>query len=433
MIKKFACCMLSLFLLFSPSATALAAPAIPEAQHFAATTSVQIASQAVPNAACQKLRTGQPIRVAILGDSNAAGTGTTPEHDWTFLFKTWLSAAYGSQVTLDNYAIGGTDSYTGYYLAETAMKTALTNAAPYDLLILCYGHNDDTETFALNYESLLYSVKKQNPSSQLITVLESSQQSYTDKMQTILDLSARYGADVADTILGFALSPLPSERLSDDGIHPNTEGHLIYFEMIGSILAKCVAENRPALPLPAPSSKAVTQPAQLERTQLPALTTLLEQLNQMPALQKKVTAIINSVTTPEMTPDEKLMACANYVINHCSYKRSLGTPSGTDWPAAYAEEMLRTGRGNCYRYASAIAYLAAGLGFEAQVCAGSVRSSKGGQTPHGWAEVRIGEEWYIFDGSMQDANKTGFFHITYENYPARRKPLIAEQCLRVQF
>lgn len=140
-------------------------------------------------------------------------------------------------------------------------------------------------------------------------------------------------------------------------------------------------------------------------------------------LEQEVNAVIASVTTPEMTQEQKLLACANYVIDACSYKRDAAVPSG-NWPETYALEMLTSKRGNCYRYASAIAYLAKGLGYEAKAVAGQVRSVKGGLTPHGWAEVCIDGVWYIYDGSMQDANRKGFFHVTHEAYP--RLPLVAQ-------
>lgn len=137
-------------------------------------------------------------------------------------------------------------------------------------------------------------------------------------------------------------------------------------------------------------------------------------------LAQTVNTIIAAVTTPEMTGDEKLRACYQWVMDNCSYKRSYETPSG-DWTGTYALEILTTGQGNCYRYAAGFAYLAKGLGYETRVVTGSIKAARGGTTPHGWVEIKIGDNWYIFDAEMQDAKGYDMYCKTYKNYPV--KPL----------
>lgn len=137
-------------------------------------------------------------------------------------------------------------------------------------------------------------------------------------------------------------------------------------------------------------------------------------------LSQVVNTVIAAVTTPEMTNDEKLRACYQYILDNCSYKRTYDTPAG-DWTGAYALEMLTTGKGNCYRYAAAFAYLAKGLGYDVKVVTGTISAARGGVTPHGWVEVRIGDGWYIFDAEMQDAKGYDMYCKTYKNYPV--KPL----------
>ena len=98
-------------------------------------------------------------------------------------------------------------------------------------------------------------------------------------------------------------------------------------------------------------------------------------------------------------------------------------PSG-DWTGTYAKEILTTGKGNCYRYAAAYAYLAKGLGFESRVVTGQISARRGGVTPHAWTEVKIGDKWYIFDSEMQDAKSKDYYWKTYDNYPTQ--PLIRQ-------
>lgn len=134
------------------------------------------------------------------------------------------------------------------------------------------------------------------------------------------------------------------------------------------------------------------------------------------ALWQQVNAVIAAVTTADMTAEQKLRACYQYVMDSSTYKRNTEVPSG-DWTGRYAQEILSTGKGNCYRYACGFAYLAKGLGYETRVVTGTVRSLKGGQTPHGWAEVYINGGWYVFDAVMEDSRHVDMFGRTYEDYP----------------
>ena len=77
-----------------------------------------------------------------------------------------------------------------------------------------------------------------------------------------------------------------------------------------------------------------------------------------------------------------------YIIDNTSYKRTYDTPAG-DWTGEYAMQLYTSGEGNCYRYASAFAYLVSGLGYEARVVTGEIGARRGGTNPHGWAEVKF--------------------------------------------
>lgn len=150
---------------------------------------------------------------------------------------------------------------------------------------------------------------------------------------------------------------------------------------------------------------------------------LLNSLNVNSEMQVLVNGIISSVTTADMTQAQKLQACYQYVLDHCSYKRTYETPSG-DWTGTFAKEILTTGKGNCYRYAAAFAYLAKGLGYESRVATGQISAARGGVTPHGWTEVKIGGTWYIFDTEMQDAKGRDYYQKIEKTYPT--KPLIKQ-------
>ncbi len=128
-------------------------------------------------------------------------------------------------------------------------------------------------------------------------------------------------------------------------------------------------------------------------------------------------SVIDSCTTKEMSQRKQLEKCFDYFVKTSSYERKMDFPLG-DWTEEYAKEILSTGKGNCYNYAAAFAYIAKALGFDSRVCAGTVTSSLGGRTSHAWTEVKLGNKWYIFDTEMQGAKGTGYYKVSYDDYPA---------------
>lgn len=230
--------------------TVVPAPAVSGAQ-----TDPAAQISAVPVSVYSKLAAGSPIRIAILGDSIGAGADTDTAHAWYALLSSWLTEAYGTQVTMDNFSIGGTTSLTGYFQSETVLRQKVQTNGSYDLVIICYGANDTPDNFSLFYESMLRSVKTLNGSCQIITFLESNPNGYSKKTDEIRRLSKHYSADVADMIKTYSLSGLSYEELSPDGTHPNTQGHYLYFETIRPLIEENVAKNKQVAPIPAPSDK----------------------------------------------------------------------------------------------------------------------------------------------------------------------------------
>ncbi|MCR4741138.1 MAG: hypothetical protein K5886_12875 [Lachnospiraceae bacterium] len=133
--------------------------------------------------------------------------------------------------------------------------------------------------------------------------------------------------------------------------------------------------------------------------------------------------IINSVTNPSMTQDQKLAACYSFVVRNYRYNRTYETPSG-NWTGQYATELFTNGYGNCYRFACGFAYLAKALGYEVKVITGSVKAARGGVTPHSWVEIFYNGGWYICDPELQMAKGRDLYMKTYANYPV--KPLIKQ-------
>ncbi|MCR5486103.1 MAG: SGNH/GDSL hydrolase family protein [Lachnospiraceae bacterium] len=175
----------------------------------------------------QKLARGQEIRVLVIGDSIGAGTGASEGMGWAEQLKQALSEKYGSIVNVDNASLGATTSYAGYVQVMLGGEDV-----PYDLAIVCYGHNDDEKGFSREYESILHAIRSKYPSAAILPILESSQREYTAKIREIQDLSAHYGLMVSDMIGAFSESGASYESLTADGVHPNDAGYALYCDTL---------------------------------------------------------------------------------------------------------------------------------------------------------------------------------------------------------
>lgn len=88
---------------------------------------------------------------------------------------------------------------------------------------------------------------------------------------------------------------------------------------------------------------------------------------------------VESITDWSMSKTDRLWKCFEYTKSHYQYYVWRKFPTGMkNWDRLYAADMLYRGRGNCFSYAAAYAYLANAVGYEAYVV------SSGG---HGWAEI----------------------------------------------
>lgn len=172
------------------------------------------------------------LKILIVGDSIGEGAGASdPSLKWYKYLIPYMKDTYGIKLDITNVSMGGNTSYAGY-----ARVMELDENENYDLAIICYGENDKPEKFSLYYESILWAISNKYPSCRLMTILESSQRDYTEKIKIIQELSGHYGAYVADTIAAFNESGRPYEELCDDGTHPNDEGQKIYYETVKSLM-----------------------------------------------------------------------------------------------------------------------------------------------------------------------------------------------------
>ena len=134
--------------------------------------------------------------------------------------------------------MGGNASYAGY-----VRTMALNDNVNYDLAIICYGQNDGTEGFSTNYESIIRAIRSKYPDCSIISILESSQRTYTEKMTVIQSICEHYSIPVADMIAAFNNSGKAYDNLTGDGVHPNEAGQEIYFETVKAVIDDNVAAS----------------------------------------------------------------------------------------------------------------------------------------------------------------------------------------------
>ncbi len=181
------------------------------------------------------------FNILIVGDSIAEGSGASDyNHSWAKLLSNRIDETYGLRTRLTNVSMGGNTSYAGY-----VRTMALDDNIDYDLVIICYGQNDSEKNFSLYYESIIRCIKKKYSHAFIITVLESSQKTYTDKIKTIQSLSSYYAIPAADTIAPFMTD---YDSLVKDGVHPNDEGHKIYCESIFDVIRSNVNIRKQNIP-----------------------------------------------------------------------------------------------------------------------------------------------------------------------------------------
>lgn len=117
------------------------------------------------------------------------------------------------------------------------------------------------------------------------------------------------------------------------------------------------------------------------------------QNNEACKLKKKVMQIVASVTEEDMTKQQKLLACWNYMVNGKRFRYVSKYPNlnAKGWTRKTAYNMLSTKTGNCYSFACAFAALTNEIGYKPYVvCArisGRRDGARDGLTRHAWVRL----------------------------------------------
>lgn len=120
----------------------------------------------------------------------------------------------------------------------------------------------------------------------------------------------------------------------------------------------------------------------------------------MPELDELVQGTLQGLVDPsKMDRERMLYILFNYVTYHNSYLREgdhLHEVGETGWANEEAYRMLTTRKGNCYNYAAEFYVLSRAIGYDAILYSGTITNR-----PHGWVEIEMDGEMYIFDTEIE--------------------------------
>ena len=115
---------------------------------------------------------------------------------------------------------------------------------------------------------------------------------------------------------------------------------------------------------------------------------------------------VAACTTTDMTREEKLKACFDYIRSNYGEGVQHDPPypaSEPDWAIIYANDIFVKGRGDCYSFGAAYAYMARAIGYiESYAC---------NSTGHGWTEIE--ERTYDPEWSMH-SNNYSYYAMKYD-------------------
>lgn len=189
----------------------------------------------------EKLKNKDSVRLLILGDGIALSQGRNSENGvWERGIASLITSTYGSEVEVKSLAKAGASSAVGYDVVNS------NDISNFDLIIICYGQNDNntavnTNQFKINYESIVSKVKESNPNGTIIPILPNTLQINNSYRDIIQEIAKDNSLDVADMKKAFASSSIGEANLLN-GTLPNDTGYQIYTQVLGESIKKGMTE-----------------------------------------------------------------------------------------------------------------------------------------------------------------------------------------------
>ena len=118
--------------------------------------------------------------------------------------------------------------------------------------------------------------------------------------------------------------------------------------------------------------------------------------------------ILDSIITPGMTAEKKVMAVYTYMAKNYTHDDSsvpwLLTSGGINPLAVECDlfmPLFMTNKGTCDTFASGLRMLLLRLGYECNYVSGQYVNRDGSKVGHGWNQVKINDEWYWLDVDVE--------------------------------
>ncbi len=187
----------------------------------------------------QKLKERLQVNVLFLGNAITDGVGVSDyNYRWVNQFVNEIENGYGSDLKGFNYGKAGSDAFYGYNILNFSASSLV-----YDLVFICYGADEDPETFKINYDGLLRSIKNQNSKCEIYCIIEASSDGYGENADTVRQLCTHYGGVLIDVNEYFIANKIDTNETLD-GIVPNLKGNIEYYNCISKVLRENFLNER---------------------------------------------------------------------------------------------------------------------------------------------------------------------------------------------
>lgn len=182
-----------------------------------------------------KLKEKQLVRVLILGDGLAMSQGKTSDSAaWDQGVASLIQNTYGSKVELKSLAQGGAATATGLDITKG------NDIKDYDLVITCFGQNDNNASVNIsqvktNYNNIITEVKNKSPKANIIVILPNTLPLENTYRSTIQKVATDNNLVIADMKKAFTDSGAKEASLMNGSL-PSDKGYQIYTQTIGNVI-----------------------------------------------------------------------------------------------------------------------------------------------------------------------------------------------------
>lgn len=186
-----------------------------------------------------KLKNKKPVKMLILGDGLALSEGRNSGNGlWDGGVENWVKETYGCEVEKKSLAKRGSASAIGLDDAKS------NDLSGYDLIITCFGQNDNNtlvavDKFKANYEGIINEIKTKNPKATILPILPSTLTKNNQYRGAIQTLASNKGITVVDTRTEFEESGVPFNTLLN-GELPNDKGYQLYTQAVSKVIKNAV-------------------------------------------------------------------------------------------------------------------------------------------------------------------------------------------------